>query len=480
MIIDAVQLILDQVCNLDRGKPLLVAVSGGPDSLCLLDLLIKLDYTPIVAYFNHQIRPESEQEILYIADLASDYNCNFCSDGKNVVAYARENKLSVEEAGRKLRYEFLFEKAVFYEAQAVLTGHTADDQAETVLMHILRGSGLFGLSGMAFRTLPNPWSKMIPHCRPLLDVWREDIQNYLEQFALRPIDDHTNWDMRYFRNRIRHELLPTLERASPGLRRRLWQMSRLINDDREIIKAVISNAWDECISQETLEWIAFDLEEIRKQSLAIQRYLLRQAIHKLQPDQVEIDYKILASGGTFISQSTADKHIDLPGGLRLKIFADRLWVGYQKALLPDENDAVFPRADIATPISLAYPGIISLANDWVLETLLFDNSQSAVHFAQNNSDPFQAWIDLETVSEGLQVRSRFVGDRIKPLGMSGHSMKVSDLMINKKIPKHARDSWPVVTSGDRIAWIPGLCLADPFRLTDQSKSALLLHLKKTA
>ena len=171
---------------------MLLGVSGGPDSLCLLDIMRQLRYRLVVAHFDHGLRPESASEREKIEKLAADNHLLFVSQRADVSSYASENHLSIEEAARTLRYRFLFDQAEKAGACAVAVGHTADDQIETVLMHLLRGTGITGLGGMAYRTQPNVWSTMIPLVRPLLGTWREDISLYLWEHQLEPSFDPSN------------------------------------------------------------------------------------------------------------------------------------------------------------------------------------------------------------------------------------------------------------------------------------------------
>ena len=198
------RLTLQNECLIEAGRPLVVGVSGGPDSLCLLDLLRRSGCQVVVAHLDHGLRAEAAQDADTVAGLAKRFGLPYVQGQVDTRAYAEAHSLSIEEAARVLRYRFLFEQARQHAAQAVAAGHTADDQVETVLMHLLRGAGLVGLKGMAYRMLPNPWSSEIALLRPLLGVWRSQVIEYCEEHALQPVLDRTNLDTTYFRNRLRH------------------------------------------------------------------------------------------------------------------------------------------------------------------------------------------------------------------------------------------------------------------------------------
>ncbi|MBL8102073.1 MAG: tRNA lysidine(34) synthetase TilS, partial [Anaerolineales bacterium] len=183
---DNIDDILKNECGLLKDRPVVVGVSGGPDSLCLMETLRKAGYPVIVAYFDHQLRPESAADARMVEKTANRLMLACYLDGADVRAHAEGKKLSIEEAARNLRYRFLFNLARRYNAQAVAVGHTADDQVETVLMHFLRGSGIAGLKGMSYRSIIPVFDPEIPVVRPLLDMWREETVVYCAVHGLRP------------------------------------------------------------------------------------------------------------------------------------------------------------------------------------------------------------------------------------------------------------------------------------------------------
>ncbi len=460
------------------GDPLILAVSGGPDSLCLLDVVWKLGYYVIVAHLDHQLRPESVEDASSVAQMAQERGLKFCLGHEDISGFAKEHHYSIEEAARILRYRFLFHQAHLYQAQAVLTGHTADDQVETVMMHFLRGSGLDGLRGMEIRNLPNPWSIEIPLIRPFLGIWRQDILDYLQANRLQPVYDPTNRDTRYYRNQLRLELLPYIESYNPGFRKRVWQMANIIREDRGILDGTISNAWKECLAEENLDWIAFDLSALRAQSFAVRRHLLRRALWQLRPDLRDVDYPSLQTACAFIDQPSRSGQSDWIGGLRLRISLSRIWVAGWNTLLPDEQILELPQLTRNQTFTLNVPGRLSLTNGWQLDAEIAPNIQTAMLQAEQNQEPFFAWLDASEIKSGLKVRPRLPGDRMKPLGMSGASIKISDMMINQKLPSLVRSAWPIVISGDQIVWVPGLRIAEQFRLKPASESAIQLKLQR--
>ncbi len=475
-LVERVRALLEGEGQVQPGQLLLAAVSGGPDSLCLLDILSQLDYPLVVAHLDHQMRPESSEEASSVAARAASYGLACCLGQVDVRALARKRSLSQEEAARQARYEFLFQQAQARHAGAVVTGHTADDQVETVLMHLLRGSGLDGLSGMAIRSLPNTWSAQIPLIRPMLSVWREEVLDYLEARRLQPFEDSTNQDKRFYRNRIRQELLPILEDYTPGIRPRLWQMAHLVSEERQLLEPLLEAAWQDCLASSGQGWLAFHLPVFQTQPLAIQRRLFRRAAYQLSPSKRDINFSELAYASHFLAQRPRSGQADWTANLRLKIDQELLYIAPWAIELPGEQEKFLPQVASAGAVELPIPGRIDLANDWQISAEIVPNIVEAKGLALNNRDPGLAWIDSKRITERLQVRSRRPGDQIEPLGMAGKLTRLSDLMINRKLPRQARAGWPLVTCGDQIVWAPGLQLSQPFCLSEASASAVLLIL----
>lgn len=475
MLSQIIKIVAEQF-QIQKGRPLLLAVSGGPDSLFLLDVFRQLDFPLIIAYFDHRFRPESRIEGQVLAALAAELGIPFCQGSADVALFAHSHRLSLEAAGRQLRYEFLFEQAGIHGAQAVVTGHTADDQVETILLHLLRGSGILGLRGMQFQSLPNAWSREIPLLRPLLTIWRTQIDAYNQEKQLKPFEDSSNSDIRFSRNRLRHKVLPELENLSPDFKQHLWLSNQNSRDDFVIIEQTIQSAWEDCINTANNSWVSFDRSSMGKISPALQRHLIRRAAMLLLPEVDNLDTPGLERARKFIGNPPKSHQMDWFAGMRIKIEANKIWITHWDTVLPDEELVQFPQAEPGPPISIPIPGKMELNNQWELSIELIPPAAWTLTQASANADPYQAWIDLQTVPDGLQVRQRLPGDRIQPLGMNRHSMKVSDMMTNDKIPTRARSAWPIIVSGSSIVWIPGLRLGDQYCLQPASSSALVIKL----
>lgn len=472
--IDSLEHILQQECLLNHRQPVLVGVSGGPDSICLLHGLQAAGYPAVVAHFNHQLRPESKSESIFVLKLAQEWNLPAITETADVKIFAHENRLSIEEAARELRYEFLFRAANQIDAQAVAVGHNADDQVETILMHLLRGAGPAGLRGMRFRNLPNPWSATIPLIRPLLATWRLDIEAYVNSHQLAFVKDSSNLDPVYYRNRLRHEVIPYLQTLNPQIKQALWQTAEIVGIDYEFLAAEIQRVWDSDLIQKTEPGVVgMDREEFSRLSQSLQRELLRRGAFEIQPGLRDFDYEAIQRALNAVQKPLSHQQIDLVSGMRLIIEPDWLWLMRRDANLPADE---WPQIQPDGRRLLSMNDQVLLANHWELRTELRIKHDEITQAAMQNSDAFQAWADADQITQPLALRARLPGDKIQVLGMHGQHTKLSDLFINRKIPRRARSYWPVIVSGEMIVWVPGVQLAHPVRLTETTKRVLHLSL----
>jgi tRNA(Ile)-lysidine synthase len=470
--LENVQFILHEECRLDPKKPILVGVSGGPDSLCLLGVLREAGYRLIVAHFNHNLRPESEEEAQSVEKTAAQFKIRFVTDSKDVRAYAKEQGLSIEEAARNLRYQFLFAQAQHLKAQAVAVGHTSDDQVETVLMHFIRGAGLSGLKGMTFRTLLPKFDPKIPLVRPLLDVWRDQTVTYCSSHDLRPHYDPSNESFDFLRSRVRHELIPMLETYNPRFREAVWRSVQSLSTDHALINETLQSSWAAYVRQETENYILLDVKSLAACSIGLQRNLIRRSFERLLPGQ-EMIYAMVEQARAFIRDS-ASNHLDLAGGLVLLREGDTVYVARSDQHLPKGRWPQMPANMDSVALSLPGQALLSdgwrfSAEEWRLPALAWEQSSL-------NNDHFQVWLDANGLPEKFELRVRRPGDIFEPLGMKGHSQKLSDFFTNVKLPQRARDRWPLLLAGDKVIWVPGYRPAEPFRLSQTSRRILYFSL----
>ena len=461
---------------------MVVGVSGGPDSLCLLHVLLRLreqyDLRLHVAHLHHGARgADADADAEFVAALAAKWGVPVTVERQDVPALARAHKLAFEETARRVRYVFLARVAGEIGGHKIAVGHNADDQAETVLMHFLRGAGPTGLRGMLpltpitdYRLLESFFQSPISNLqsptliRPLLQVPRAAIEAYCAAHALTPRFDRSNLDTTYFRNRLRHELLPLLETYNPNVRVRLCRTAAIVAADYELLTQLRERAWAEVVQEEREAAIVFDRVAWRALPVALQRATLRQAAYRLRGSLRDVDFVHVEQARRVGLTGETGAQSTLPVGLALTVGYDTLTVG-------DAGDAgpppVEPLLWSAEPLPVQMPGTTSLPSaplraspqsEWALQAEVLEEWDVAQVAA--NPDPWTAYFDADALATPLVLRPRCRGDRFRPQGMGGHSLKLSALLINLKIPRAWRDHVPLLAAGDEIVWVCGRRLGE--------------------
>jgi tRNA(Ile)-lysidine synthase len=468
---------------LPRDGTVVVGVSGGPDSLCLLHALRALapEYgvTLHVTHLNHQLRgTDADDDAAFVAQLAADWGLPATLATRDVTAYAERERLAIEEAARQMRYGFLAEVAQQIGSETIAVAHHADDQAESVLMHIIRGSGIAGLRGMrpkldirdlrfgvANTQYPIPNIQLI---RPLLYVTRADIEAYCAVNGLRPRFDVSNLDQTYFRNWLRHTVLPLLVQHNPGVRDVLCRTAEVAAADYDLLRADMERAWAQ-VAHVSPAAITFDLAGWRALPLALKRATVRQAIHQLRQHLRNINFVHVERAVDMAERGTTGDRATLADGLMLTLAYDSFTIADEshEGPLPD-----WPLLEPGTQVAVNVPSICALPDsDWALET----NVSPLTHAFQENLDPWTAYLDADACSGLLALRTRLPGDRIAPQGMGGHTMKLNELMINTKTPRATRDRMPLLVCGERIVWACGLRIDEYVCVTSATRH--ILHLR---
>jgi tRNA(Ile)-lysidine synthase len=452
-------------CGLTLENPVVVGVSGGADSLCLAECFIKTGFNIIIAHFDHQLRQNSKVDAEHVVSYAKSRGIPCLIGREDIRQFCKENNLSIEEGARQARYDFLFNQARKTGAQAVATGHTANDQAETVLMHFIRGSGVSGLKGMKPRTILAQFDEYIPVVRPLIQVSRLETEKFCDEHQVGYINDESNTDTAYFRNRIRLELLPLLESYQPGFLERLQRTSQVMEEVDELFSRLTDAALQRVTISAGPIYHEFSLKALQAEDIAIQRVLFRRAIHELRQKNRDIDFDSTHRIISLIQTGDSGKRVEILDGLEAVLSRGKLTI-------KDRSTEIIASEQLWMP-----PG----------ESIILDiNSQGVsvgnlkIHISVNEPTgkpvsrtdyrvPLKAVIDLDTLRLPLMIRTRQNGDRIIPYGMDGHSMKLSDYWINAGLPKAARESWPLVCDQVGIFWIPGFRVMHPNRVTESTK-----------
>ncbi len=468
-----IEFILQKECGIGKDRALVVGVSGGPDSLCLLGVLRELGYPLLVAHFDHRLRPDSGEDARRVASIAAEYELPVEIGSEDVRAQAAALRLSLEEAARLARYRFLFAQARARQAQAVAVAHTADDQVETVLMHLLRGSGLAGLKGMQPCSRLAEFDERIPLVRPLLETWREETVAYCQDHDLAPIIDPSNADPAFFRNRLRHELIPTLQQYNPRVKQGVLRMAHTLAGDYAVLDQAAAEAFESSLRERGAGYLAFDRAALTALPDGLARGVIRRAVGVLRPALRDIDFAAVERVWEFVLAPPATRHADLVDGLDLDLEGERLILREHAARLPA---LAWPQIGVGEVLELPVPGEVHLTGGWRLAAAV--EADGSAQPWKEESDPNCAWLDEALVGRVLAVRARRPGDRFAPLGMDGKTVKLSDLFVNLKTPRRARDGWPLVCAGEAVVWVAGLRVSDAYRVRPGTAGLVRLSLRK--
>jgi len=458
-----------------RDQPLVVGVSGGPDSLALLHALTEGGLYPrdllVAGHLNHHLRPTATAEATFVAGVCRRWDVTCTVEEVDVAAQAEQESLSLEEAGRLARYRFLAELARRAGAPAVAVAHNADDQAETVLMHFLRGSGLAGLRGM-LPAGPLPGAPDLVLLRPLLKIDRAEIEAYCATHcaapALQPVVDESNEDITFFRNRLRHELLPYLEGYNPQIRERLQHTAEVIAADYALLARLRREAWEEILRAGGDGWLRVDLEAWQALPLSLRRSTLRHAIWQLRRSLRDVTFAPVEQARQVAESGVVGARATLPGDLLLTVEYDAWRLETPGAELPFSQPQL--AGDSSLPLSV--PGRVELAGGWVLEATVRNDIGLDAILA--NRDPWHAYLDPGPAGK-LLVRTRRPGELFQPLGMGGHTASIKELMINEKIPARLRSHWPLVANREHVLWVVGHHLDRRARVTPATAAVIHLY-----
>ena len=458
--------LLSELRLVECRQPLIVAVSGGPDSLALLLLLAELRQ-PLglnlhVAHLDHGLRGrESRGDAHFVEEIVHQFNLPVTTEREDVESYRIGRHLSLEEAAREVRYSFLSRVAVVQEAAAVVLGHTADDQAETILMHILRGSGLAGLTGMS--TVAH-WpslnhSQRVTLVRPLLEVTRTQTRSYCLWRGITPRDDSSNRSLQFTRNRLRSDLLPLLRTYNPRFQEALLRLGRSAAQDQAYIME--EAAWArERLSANLDEGIIIDRGGFMDLPPTLKRHLLRLIYEELRGSSHGLKHQHL-EGMVRLTDGGTGKQVDLPYGLVFSVNHDSLRLSFGKA-------KAIGMPIVAGQYPLTVPGDIKIPG-WSIKARLSQGQEYLQHAGM-----YSVRLDEARVGRRLLVRGRRPGDRFHPLGMTG-TKKLQDFMVDAKVPREIRDRVPLVLSEKGIVWVVGQRIAHWARIGEDTTAVVNLE-----
>ncbi len=452
---------------ISTGDKVVVGVSGGADSVCLLHILHSLkDYLDIelhAAYLNHGFRPgEAEKEASFVCKFAEELNIPYTAGYVDVPSYAKERRLSRQEAAREVRYAFLKEIAQKVNANKIAVGHTADDQAETYLLREIRGSGVKGLSAIK----PVRENTII---RPLIEVRRKEIIEYLSENGIPYLEDPSNITSVYLRNRIRHELLPILtSRYNPRIVETLNRNAEILREEDEFLESYVRRLMLRLISKRKKGYVEIFLIPFLNLDRAVQRRVLRNAIEEVLGAGYGYSLLHITKALELATDGQTGKRINLPGGI---VFEKSYSV-----IIISLRPAISSKVPLDTGIkyTLNVPGITHIPDFGVTFKTEMLSMVPAFGMPPLGDGKIEACLDKEGIKGEIYVRRRMKGDSFYPFGI-GKKKKLKEFFIDEKVPRGQRDSIPILVNenGD-IIWVVGYRIDERFKVTKETERVLLI------
>lgn len=409
---------------LKEGTKVVVGLSGGPDSVCLATILHRLGYQVLAAHCNFQLRgEESLRDERFVHDLCCQQGWKLRKTTFDTHAYAQEHKLSIEAAARELRYGFFRQLKEELCADAIAVGHHQDDNAETLLLHLTRGTGIKGLCGMQ--------PKHEDVVRPLLCLTRQEILTYLQNEGQEFVTDHTNTEDVYARNKVRLNVMPILESINPGALQNITSTIDNLNEVQKVYRQAIETALQECCLAQTYGEIHILIEKLLQ-----------------QPSPISVLHEILSPLG-FNKQQLKDMLTSLTE-------SGRIFTARGRRLLIDREKMIVEGTHYPTP---------------VIHQELLPISQVTIRKA-----PQFAYLDADKLHGTLSLRTPQTGDIFAPFGMGGKRKLLSDFLTDQKLNLFEKEHQPLLMDGEEIAWVVGRRSSELYRVDAHTKCVLALHL----
>ncbi|MDU7535864.1 MAG: tRNA lysidine(34) synthetase TilS [Peptostreptococcaceae bacterium] len=444
---------------IESGDKIVIGISGGPDSVCLLHILSrlkdKLDIELYAAHLNHQIRGiEAQKDALYVSEICDEMGITYFLKSIDVPKYCKDNSLSIEEGARKLRYEMFDEIKKRTKSNKIAIGHNLNDQAETVLMRIMRGTGLQGLRGIEY-------ARENGVIRPLLDIERKDIEEYCKVHNLNPRIDESNLENIYTRNKIRLELIPYMtDNFNTNLIESIVRMSNSLRSDSDYIEAEAESKFKD-ICKITSDTVDIKINGFSKLHNAIKVRVLRKGIKSILGDTNFIDQKHIEDVLEFESESKINKMLTLPRGVFVYRKQDCITLTTTE-IVTEEIDFLY---------NIPNNGFVKIKEtNIIIET----QTMTIDRYKNGKVDKMSKGFDLNKIKGGMVVRSRQQGDKIK---LAGGSKKIKDLFIDLKIPREERCKVPVIADEQGILQVGKYKSSENYKIDEKTKEVLKVTFK---
>ena len=440
------------------GDGVVVGVSGGPDSVCLLHVLnsLKNEYSINIyaAHLNHQLRgEEADKDEDYVRRLCGQLGIPFYCKRVDISSVAKKKGISEELAGREERYRYFFQVAEQVKADKIATAHNLNDQAETVLMHFIRGAGLEGLTGI-------PPVRKDGLIRPLIGVSRQMIEEYCNVHHLQPRIDATNLESTYTRNKLRLQLIPDIMQYNPNFIEHMGKTANMLREENDFFEQFVNGLFQENIHV-VKGGVSISIGFLLSQHVSVCRRFIRKAIEFVKGNLIDIEYKHVDEMIKMISKKTTGLSMSLPEHIKVKVD-----YGFLKILKSVESEVEYP--PYKYDLKIGETVYVKEVDAFFTAELVDVEQLKTIKF-----DQYTKAFDYDAVREGIYIRNRLPGDKFQPFGMKG-TKKLKDYFIDEKVSRELRDKIPIIVTGNDIMWVVGYRTDERFKYTDQSKNILII------
>mgnify|MGYP000229660139 CR=1 FL=1 len=451
------------------GEGIVAGISGGPDSVCLLHVLYSLRQALGIklyaVHINHMLRDKE-------ADLDEEYTAGLCNDlgiplhisRVDVATAAREQGISLEEAGRDIRYSEFRKYAETVGAAKIAVAHNRNDQAETVMLNIIRGTGAAGLSGMEYIR-----GDII---RPLLGTGRDEIERYCREAGLRPRTDSTNLQQEYTRNKVRLGLIPYInEKFDTDIVSSLCRLAENAAADERFMEKYAQHDYERIVLEKGDGFVCLDNRTLSGLDPAIRMRVLKMAVTDAAGSAKgigAIHYQALSSLSV---KGVTGARAELPHSIRAS-------VSYGVLRIYSEKTAIKQNREIpGFEVKISVPGVTEVPVIGAAVTTYVENVSNIDNYGRLGYNPKVQFFDYDKLSEGIYIRNRRNGDIFKPLGSNG-TKKLKEYFIDSKIPRESRDEIPLISCGNEIVWVIGYKISDKFKVTENTRNVLKIEFKR--
>ena len=433
-----------------NGDRIVVGVSGGPDSITMLDILVKLreefNLTLFVVHINHSLREEADFEEEYVRKFAKEKNIEFFSKKVDINKMVEETRKSTEEVARNVRYEYFNEVLKKVNANKIAVAHNLNDSVETVLLNLIRGCGIDGLTGIQKEN-----GNII---RPLIECERGEIENYIKENNLTTMQDKTNLEAIYTRNKVRNELIPYLKEFNPEIIKSIYKTSKILGENRKLLKEIIEEKYRE-IKVEDKD-LVLDKVKFLELDDGLKPEILRRAILDYSGNLVNIGMDTINNAISIISESGSGAVIKISSDIKIKI-------NYDKLVFFKEKEETKFCYELNIPGTTYIPEINKAITAKIVD---------ADEVPEKYSDKNKCFFDIEKTGKKLYVRNKRIGDSISLTGMNGKK-SIKKFFSDLKIDSRFRDKIPLIVSEDDVLWVVGLRTNQKY-LKDKSTKEVII------